>query len=269
MALDTRDKLISAVASGFTVSLYSSSIANQVAGNFCALWRGQGSPLWGQGAIPTTFVTCTDTLAGGVNLPAFGTTKGYIVRLAPSGATPGTICVYDRLAHIGGLSGTVITAQAAVVNLVTAVAAGRCIADGSDVDWFLEVYTDMGATGVNATVIYRDSGANSRTATAIALGATPRTSRCYQIVPLPGYPICDIVSVTLSATTGTAGNFGVTARRKLTRIGQFIANVCPPGCDGVSLGLPEIKETSCLELVVLCTTTSTGILQGEMGIGFA
>jgi hypothetical protein len=268
MALDTRDKLVAAVAGGFKASLYCASIANQLVGGVCSLWRGTGSPLWGGGAIPTTFATCDDNLAGGIVLPAFGTNKGYITRFAPCAATIGTFNVYDRLAHLGGLVGNVATVQAAVVNLVTAAAAGRCAANGEDVQWFLEWYAATGSTAVTASIIYKDPSNTDRTTT-IALPATVNVSRCSQIIPLPGYPITSIVSVTLSATTGTAGNFGVTARKYLTSVGVLIANVVPPGCDGLSLGLPEIKETSCLEMLVNCSATSTGLLQGSIQLGYA
>ena len=101
-----------------------------------------------------------------------------------------------------------------------------------------------------------------------ALGATPRASRLYQIVPNAGTSIKKVTTLILSATTGTAGSFGVTARRRCCSIGQPIANVAPPG-DFAALGAPEFKQTSCLELVALCTTTSTGIVTGEILLGTA
>jgi hypothetical protein len=266
MALDTLDKLVELLASGQCDPIYKASIANAAAGQFASTWRATGVPT--QGAIPGAFATCDNALAGGLALPTLGALKGYIGRLGLIGATINTWILFDRLAHMGGLSGTVITAQTANVDLVAASGNGRCLATGSDVDWFIEIYTDMGATGVNATVNYNNQDDGAVNAAAIALGATPRASRLYQIIPNAGTSIKKVNTVTLSATTGTAGSFGVTARRRLCSIGQPIANVSPPG-DFAAIGAPEFKQTSCLELVAICSTSSTGILMGEINLGTA
>ena len=272
MALTTRDQLIQAVASGRVVPIYKGSMANQAAGYITSLWRATGNYTWGQGAIPGAAATCDDTLQGGIVLPSFGTAKGYVVRFNPIGATINSWLLFDRLAHMGGLSGTVITPTAQTVNvtLTTAASQGRCAADGSNVDWFIEIYTDVGTTASNATITYTDQTDTSRTVILTGLfGASPlnRAGRCVQIIPNSGQTIKSIVDVTLSASTGTAGSFGVTARRKLTSLGQMLANIAPVGVDAISIGAPEIRETSCLELLAQCSTTSTGVVQGDLQIG--
>ena len=266
MALDTMDKLVSLLAAGQDEPIYKASIANTAAGQFASLWRATGMPT--QGAIPGAFATCDNALAGGLALPTLGASKGYVGKLALIGATANTWILFDRLAHMGGLSGTVTTAQTANVDLVTASGNGRCSAVGADVDWFVEIYTDMGSTGVNCTVSYNDQSDGGQVAAAIALGATPRASRLYQIIPNAGTSIKKVTTLILSATTGTAGSFGVTARRRCCSVGQPIANVAPPG-DFAALGAPEFKQTACLELVALCTATSTGIVMGEILLGTA
>jgi hypothetical protein len=266
MALDTMDKLVALLAAGQSDPIYKASIANTAAGQLASLWRATGMPT--QGAIPGAFATCDNNLAGGLALPTLNALKGYVGRLAVIGATANTWLLYDRLAHMGGLSGTVTTAQTANVDLVTASGNGRCSAVGADVEWFIEVYTDMGSTAVNATVNYNNQSDAAQTAAAIALGATPRASRLYQIVPNGGDSIKKVNNVTLSGTTGTAGSFGITACSRQCGIGQPIANVAPPG-DFAALGAPEFKQTSCLQLVVLCTAAATGILMGEILLGTA
>jgi hypothetical protein len=267
MALDTIDKLVAMLAAGQNNPIYKASIANTIAGQLTSLWRGTGMPT--QGAIPgTTWATCDNALAGGLALPTLGALKGYIARIALTGSLANTWLLYDRLGHNGGLSGTVTTAQTVNGSLATAAAAGRCAADGSDVEWFIEIYTDMGSTSVTATVNYNNQSDVAVNAAAITLGATPRAGRLYQIIPNAGTSIKQPNTVTLSATTGTAGSFGITARSRQCGLGQPIANVSPPG-DFAAIGLPEFKQTSCLELVALCTTTSTGILMGEIILGTA
>jgi hypothetical protein len=268
MALDTMDKVVALLASGQNNVIYKASIANTAAGQFASLWRATGMPT--QGAVPAGFATCDNALAGGLSLPTLSALKGYVGRVGLTGVTANTWVLYDRLGHMGGLSGTIYTPTAQTVNvdLVTASTNGRCSAVGADVDWFLEIYSDLGGTSVTATVAYNDQSNGAQTAAGITLGTTPRASRLYQIIPNAGTTIKKVNTVTLSATTGTAGSFGVTARKRLCGLGQPLANVSPSG-DFAAIGAPEYKQTSCLELVALCTTSSTGIVMGEILLGTA
>jgi hypothetical protein len=266
MALDTMDKLVAMLAAGQNSPIVKSSIANMAAGQIASLWQATGMPT--NGATPGAAATCDNALAGGIALPTLSALKGYVGRVSLFGATANTWLLYDRLAHMGGLSGTVTTAQTANVDLVTSSGNGRCSADGSDVVWFLEIFTALGATGVNATVNYTNQSDGAVNAAAIALGATPRAGRLYQIIPNAGTSIKKVNTVTLSASTLTAGSFGVVACSKQCGLGQPLANVAPPG-DFAAIGLPEFKQTSCLFFAALCTTTSTGTLMGEILLGTA
>jgi len=266
MALDTLDKLVALLASGSINPLYKASLANAAAGQMFSLWQAAGMPT--AGATPGAAATCTNALAGSLALPSLGGLKGYVGKMSLQGAVAGTWVLYDRLAHMGGLSGTVTSGQTANVDLVTASSDGRCSAVGDDVDWFVEVYTALGSTSVTATVNYNNQSDVAVNAAGITLGATPRAGRLFQVIPNAGTTIKKVNTVTLSATTGTAGSFGVTAARRLCSVGQPLANVAPPG-DFAAIGAPEFKAASCLELVCLCSTTSTGILLGEILLGSA
>ncbi|HEY4760038.1 MAG TPA: hypothetical protein VIH42_05600 [Thermoguttaceae bacterium] len=273
MALDTRDKLIAALATGLLVPIYKSSIATQAAGYISSLWRATGSPLWAQGAIPGAAATPTDATTGGILLPSFGSNKGYVLRFAPILATIGTCMLCDRLAHMGGLSGTVTTAQTVNASLATAFSNGRCQEGGQDVQWFVEIYTNIGTTAANLTVTYTDQADTSGKTVVLTgfSGASPlnQVGRCVPIVPGDGLGIKSIQTVQLSVSTGTAGSFGITAVKQLTSVGQMLANILAPSVDAISIGLPEIKETSCLAMQIQCSTTSTGIVYGEICLGQA
>jgi hypothetical protein len=69
-------------------------------------------------------------------------------------------------------------------------------------------------------------------------------------------------------STGTAGNFGMVILRRVAEIPLNVANVGTL-LDFAALGLPQIYDDSCLSMMVLCSTTSTGNLQGSMMIGAA
>ena len=270
MALD-RDKMLSAIASGGIVPIYKSSIANMAAGYIASLWRATGNPLWAQGAIPSTAATPTDTLAGGIVFPSFGSNTGRVYRFAPVGNTVGTFILYDRLAHIGGLVANSASSQASAVDVETAKTAGRCRTDYLDVEWYVEIYSDLGTTGANLTVTYRDTDdATDKTIVLTGFtGSSPlnRSGRCVQLIPSDGIQIKKIVSVQFNITSGTAGNFGLTARKRLCEVGQLLANISSPSVDAISIGLPEIKDTSCIEMLVQCSTTSTGIIYGSLTWG--
>jgi hypothetical protein len=75
-----------------------------------------------------------------------------------------------------------------------------------------------------------------------------------------GKYIRGVNSVTLSVTTGTAGNFGVTATRYRAAIYQPIANARFTA-DWAGLGLPEIANDSALFFVQIAGSTSTGIVR--------
>lgn len=268
MALDTINKVVAGLATGQVLPVYKASIANQAAGYFTALWRGTGFPA--QGAIPSGAVTPTDDTLGSWPLSDSSTLDFYILRAALAGNIIGTWMLYDRLAHMGGLSGATIGDQTVNVTLTDAAASGRCAVNGSNVEWFAEMYTDIGTTAQTVTVTYTNQSDASKTTTISIGGTSPlnRASRCIQILPLAGDYIKSVVKISFGTTTGAAGSWGITARKKLFAVGQLLANIAPPA-DFAAIGAPKIADTSCLEICVLCSTTSTGILQGDIKVGAA
>lgn len=266
MTISTRDQLIDALANNASrLVIDKASLANAAAGQFFSLWTATGTPAAGSApgsaAIPTA---ATTGAFGFTNQTAPATSYLAWLRAAVSNAVS-TVEVHDRVAHMGGLSGTVTTAQNANIDLSTLglVAARRGDANYSDIRWWLEVYTAMGATGVNATVNVNYDDGTSGNLAAIALGATPRQGRLYPLVPaVAGRFIRGVNTVTLSATTGTAGNFGFCATRPRTGIDSAVANFAT-AYDWAQLGLPEIPNDSCLQLISLCSTTSTGTVRGQ------
>jgi hypothetical protein len=166
---------------------------------------------------------------------------------------------------MGGLSGTVTTAQTVNLDPVAlGVSSDRIgAADLTDVQWWLQIYTSLGATAVNATVNVNYTDTTSGNLTVVALGATPRADRLYPLDQLAaaGKVIAKINSVTLSASTLSAGNFGFCCTRVRAVSNPPIANLQLIQ-DWAQLGLPVIHNDSCLTLNMLCTTTSTGVQTG-------
>lgn len=251
------------------------SIANMTAGTFCSLWRATGQPA--QGAIPgTTPAIPTKATTGAPNFSnQTSPTENFLLwAYAASGNAAMTLEIWDRVAHMGGLVLNVTTQQnISGLNLATlGVPAERLGASNySDIQWFLETYTDGGSTASNATinVTYDDDSTGNLNTQAV--GGTLRASRLLPLTPLiptaqQGKFIKGINSVTLSASTGTAGNFGFTAVRPRTQMPLNVANK-GESFDWAQLGLPVIPPDACLMYALLTSTTSTGTLRGGAKIG--
>jgi hypothetical protein len=271
MTINTRDALISAMGNNSSqFILDKGSIAPLAVGSYVSLWRATGQP--GQGAIPAAAAVCTNALFGAMNFTqqnAPATSYGAYMEVSTSNATM-TVEIHDRIAHMGGLSGTVITAQTVDIDLSSLLSTSNVAArigddDYSDVQWWLEWYTATGTTAVTATVaaVYNDGTTANITVSLAGTRPASFMQSLNGLIPAAqaGKYIRGITSVALSATTGTVGNFGITATRQRMTIGapnaimKFIA-------DWAQLGLPEIKNSACLFPIVLTSTTSSGTVRG-------
>jgi hypothetical protein len=272
MTIATLDGLINAMGNNSTrLIIDKASIANTAAAQFHSLWRATGQP--GQGAIPTSPAVCNNALTGALQFAQqTAPATSYLGILEGMCANAGTTLeIHDRLMHMGGLSGTVTTAQTVDLDLHTNLATsdlGDRIGDAnySDVQWWLEWYTDTGGTTAAwvANVTYNDGSTGNLTSTG-NLGTTRRASLMVPLNTLipaaaSGLYIREVNSVTLSATTGTAGNLGVTATRYRAAIYKPLANARWTA-DWAGLGLPEIVNSACLFPIQLASTTSTGVVR--------
>lgn len=267
----TRDEIVAALAAQRVYTLNKATIATQGAGGWSSLWRATGVPA--QGAIPGAAAICTDVLSGSLGTipaPGGGQRNALLQAAMACGSAGPLVRVVDRLVHMGGLSGTVTTAQTVSASVVS-LAETRCQSDYSDVTWWLEIYTAIGTTAVTATVAYTDSSGASRTTTLSLGGASPlnQASRCFPIIPAAAtpLPIRSVESVTLSASTLTAGSFGVTATRTIASVALPPVANYGVGYDWAQIGAPTVHGDACLSFMMLCTTTSTGALIGSAAIG--
>jgi len=272
MTITTRDQLIDALANNSSrLVIDKVSISNAAAGQVFSLWRATGQP--GQGAIPTAAAVCTNALTGALGFAqqtAPATSYGAWANALGSNSAV-TVEIHDRLMHMGGLVGNVTTSQTVGLdvdaNLGTSnLDARKGDANFSDIQWWLEWYTDTGATASNATINVTYNDGTSGDLTVVAVGGTVRAGR---MIPLNGLIpaaaagkyIRDINTVTLSASTATAGNFGFTATRPRMTLPLNLANKMEI-FDWAALGLPEIFNSSCLFPITICSTTTTGAIRG-------
>lgn len=271
MAIGTLDQLVGAMANNSSRIIFDkAATTGQSPGSFASMWRATGQP--GQGAIPTGAAVCDDTLLGALQFAQqTAPSTSYLTILeGVSNTASMTLDLHDRLMHMGGLSGIVTTAQAVGLDLLPNLAvsnldARKGDASYSDVQWWLEWYAATGATAVTATVNVTYDDGSTGNLTGISLAATRGAQHAIPLngsIPAAaaGRYIRAVNSVTLSGTTGTAGNFGVTATR-------YRAGLSLPApnqrwtADWAGLGLPEIPNDSCLFAMMITSSTTTGTLR--------
>lgn len=270
--IENIDNLVKALGNNSSrIVLDKASIASQTANSYCSLWRATGQP--GQGAIPTVVATCNNTTVGTIGFNqqiSPSTSYGAYLEIATSNVAM-TVELHDRLANMGGLNGTLTTAQSVNLDLNTLLATNNIgtrkgDANYSDVLWWLEWYTATGGTAVTATIAVTYNDGTTGNLSVLSLAGTRPASHMIPLNSLipsaqSGKFIRGIVSVTLSATTGTAGNFGVTVTRPRMTLSSPFANF-KFIADWAQLGLPEIYNSSAIFPIVLTSTTSTGTVRG-------
>jgi hypothetical protein len=224
-----------------------------VVGRLSSMWKWDGYPNPG-GATPGAVAVPTRATAGALGQvnPGGGREK-WLVGGGATGLVAGTVILYDRLLHIGGLSGTVTTAQTVGGTLT------RNTGGVGNVIW-VEIYTIIGTTATTITSSYTDDAGNAGQATtAVAFGGT-NLREVSRIIQLPlaagdrGVQAC--ASVTVLATTGTAGNFGVTIARPLAYLQITQSGLGPwlSFIDGAPI--PEIDTDACLAMAWMPTVTT-------------
>lgn len=267
MAIANIDQLIAAFGSasqGFVID--KAALANAAAGQDFSLWRATGVPA--QGAIPGAAAACTSALVGA--LPMTNQTDpivGYLAGLSLACSIAGqAVGIHDRLAHMGGLSFNSTATQTVGLDLTGVSAARQGMAGYMEVQWWLDVYTDGGATASNATISVDLDDASTVNLTTVAVGGPLRAGRAINLNLLipsanAGRRITKINSVTLSAATGTAGSFGFTATRARASLETFVANKGESKAFDV-MRMPRIENDSCLEMRIICLSTTTGTVRG-------
>lgn len=229
-----------------------------VAGRYSSLWQ-YNKNRGGSGAAPSTSAVPDNTTRGGIlqTDPAGGAEK-FLTGCGVSLNTYGSVLLYDRLVHSGGLSGTTTTAQ--TTNLPTSSLTRYTSGEGNFI--FVEISTSIGTTGTTATIQYTNqAGTTGRTTPAFSIGGTGlREAQRFIIVPLANGDtgVQAIENLDLVASTTTAGNIAVGIGHPITHL---IAN--NPGglaiMDNISgaVVLPEIQTDACLAMAFLANATTT------------
>jgi hypothetical protein len=223
------------------------------AGAIYSTWKYDGYPA--AGSNPGAVAAPTKATQGAIPFtnPGGGREKwlvqGTMMSEGPTDVLG--ILLYDRLLHIGGLSGTNTGAQTVGGTLTRNTGGvGNMI--------FFEIYTPVGTTATTITANYTDQDGNTgQTSGSAVIGGAANGIFTDQnvMVPIPlaagDTGVRAVASVTLAASTvSTAGNFGITVARPLA---WFMLNgrgaigrdfTVGPG------GMPEIDTDACLAMAM-------------------
>lgn len=238
-----------------------------VAGRLHDLWMWDGQPGGASTTAPTTATALSNATSGSFQqgTPATGARK-RLLGVVGQTLTPGTLILYDRLNQQGGLSGASNTAQ--TTNLPTTTLTRRTSGVGVEAWW--RVYTAIGTTASTATISYTNhAGTSGQTSRATTIGATGLNA-ADRVVPLAlavgDRGVRAVASVTLSASTGTAGACGivlsypyVTLPMALVGVGTLWSSFLLPGgpvdC--------EVNAGPCFTFVWYAQTTTAPSLFGQ------
>lgn len=236
-----------------------------IAGRACSLWQYEGMPTGG--ATPTSAAIPSRTTTGAIQFTApGGSREKWLIGAAIAPLVAGMYLLYDRLLHVGGLSGTSTSDQ--TVQGTTPTPALTRNTGGVGNFAFYEIYTLIGSTGTTLTMTYTDQDGNTGQTSTINIGGTGfREATRAQRIPLAAGDsgIRAIDKVRLTATTGTVGNFGVTIARPIAWIPVGAAGVMGWRDYTTGLpGIPAIDSDACLALLFIPAVATATELFGSL-----
>lgn len=222
------------------------------AGRGCSLWTYDGMPAGG--AVPTVAAIPDRTTTGAIPFTAAsGSRDLHLIGASITPLTAGMYLLYDRLFHIGGLSGT-STADQTVQGSPASPALTRNTGGAGNMAWY-EIYTLVGTTSRTLTMTYTNQAGTAARTSDIFIGATQaREVTRAQRIPLAAGDtgIQAIEKIALSGTTGTLGNFGITIAQPLAWIPVGVAGTAGWRDYTTGLpGIPVIDPDACLALMFI------------------
>jgi hypothetical protein len=240
------------------------SATNLIAGRAASLWTYDGMPAGG--AVPTSGAIPNRTTTGAIPFTAPG--GGRDKHLISAGISPtiaGVFLLYDRLFHIGGLSGVSIVDQSVQGSPASPALTRNTGGAGNMV--FYEIYTIIGTTTRTLTMTYTNqAGTGSQTST-INIGNTGfREVSRMQRIPLAAGDtgVQAVEKIRIDATTGIAGNFGITIAQPIAWIPVGSAGTLGWRDYTTGLpGIPVIDPNACLSLMFIPVTTTPPELFGS------
>jgi len=234
-------------------------------GREMSLWRQDGVPCGGiTGDIATSGTTGSIPTSGTTGSMSFANAQSgndkWLIQTSGVGSIGGTYILYDRLYHNHNLSGTSAVEQTVQGDPNPTPAITR-YTDGVGNMVFIEIYTTIGASLTTVKMTYTNQdGVTGCVSELTGIGGNARRESP-RTIPMPlkkgDTGVRAVKSVTLTATTGTVGNFGVTIAHPLAMFAGNGAGVCGwrDYTTGVP-GIPKILDNACLAWMFMPTTAT-------------
>ena len=276
------DSIISALTNSVTSKesnywFYKNTLTADAQGSPTFYWRATGIPV--VGAVPATGVgtlPTKDTVGAMFLRNATAPDNSYLTTFDMY--IDGTVGDYnsfmlvDVLWFNSGLSGTVITAQT-----INSSALTRYTGTNSAGNYLgLVCWTATGSTASNVTCSYTNQAGTAGKTTpsvvfwtgAFGAGAIAPTADQVQILPLAlgDTGIRSIESLTLSASTLTAGNFGAMIFRPLATLTQLVTTGMTRDLVLQIPSLPQKINDACLSIITVQSTTSLSKYIGSIKV---
>lgn len=229
------------------------------------------------GAVPTTGATCDRTTTGALGQFNAATELRMLLselssmNTAQGVATQTTLMIADRLCHMGGLDSTLLTAQ--TVNTPTVP---RYTPATDRLMMGYETYGLAGTTAQTFTVSYTNqSGTAGQTSQPVLIGGTSvlnQPSNFMSISLAAGDAgVSSVQTATMAASTGTAGNFGITIYKPLLMVPMISFLEEMQRFDPIQrLGamLPLVQPGACLWMLVRSNGANTNNINIQANLKF-
>lgn len=258
----TYDSIVAALGSGNGEDAwYNKASISTTAGRWYSLWKSTGIPSAGSNPGSAAGTAPTNSTAGALQFTnPSGSNAKALLSFGAAGPTAGAVMLYDRLVATSELDGTNTGAQT-----VNSTALTRHT-DGIGVQLAVEVYTALGATPRTLTISYTNSDGTAGRSGTVSIPASAEAGSF--IIPMAlqsgDKGVKSVQTVTLSGSTGTAGNFGITLFYPIGMISYNANQVVERDMVLQLSNLPSLPASSCLALASLATTTSLGLQFGQL-----
>jgi len=221
-------------------------------------------------SIPSSSIALDNTSLHGINNNLLGTSELLLLGGQFNSLGTHTLILVDLLNISGGLNAVLTTEQ--TTNLPSAPLTRY--ANGEGVFAGLIIWTAIGGTVSTASINYiNQNGISEQISPPISFpsstsGSDRSPGRTHLIPLAPGDTgVRQVKSVTLSASTGTSGNFGVALFKPLAMMSVSFSQPIDAVSTGGFIGsLCKIFPNACLS-VFLCPGTGTQSVSGSLFFG--
>lgn len=259
MAILTPDGLLAGI-NGLPIEISKTVFSPATVGGWYSLWTAAG--LLGAGVNASSGVggdIPTNATAGAIPFANSGNT--YLARIDLVSSGPGQLLIYDRLWQNSGLSVT-----STVDQTVNSTALTRPDALGADVEAWLHVFTTLGVGSTAKTISYTDQDGNAvNTGTLTGFFTAAQAQQTFPFA-LAGTDrgVRSIQSFN-NVATSTSGTFGLVLKRLVATHSVINPNFCNQ-VGALSLGLPRVYDSACLEMVYISAQTVSTSLFGSISL---